>query len=365
VVKLGIAVGAAAYFFMSGATMLVGVFQKHAAMWRAALAELLSRLLLVILVALLAYWHSGVVAMIAALIAANALWFVLTIWLARPLVRIRPRADWLIWKQTLARSWPIAVSIVFNLLYLRGDIFILSLFRSPTEVGFYGVAYKLLDVLTALPVMFMGLILPALVADWTAGRVAEFQKHLGRIFDLFMIVALPIIFGTVILARPLVVFIAGAAFIPAVPVLQLLIVTLFGIFLGALYGHAVVAVNRQRQMVWGYVLTAVLSLAGYFLFVPAYGMYAAAAVTIFSEIFMAGLTFFMVWKTSRALPSLAATNQVLLACGFMSVVLLLLPPLPVLLSVALGAAVYLLALYLLGGIKKEDLRLLLPHNTSS
>ena len=45
-VMMGVGIGAIAYFFMSGATMLTGVFQKHGAMWRAALAELASRLVI-------------------------------------------------------------------------------------------------------------------------------------------------------------------------------------------------------------------------------------------------------------------------------------------------------------------------------
>jgi O-antigen/teichoic acid export membrane protein len=243
-VKAAVLVGTVAYFFMSSAGMLTGVFQRHAAIWRASLAEIASRIVLVALTAILAYEGYGIVAMLGALVIANAIWLFLMIRFAKPYVSIRPLADMAIWKKTLSRSWPIAVSIFFNLLYLKGDVLILAYFRPETEVGFYGAAYRILDVLTALPTMFMGLLLPSLTADWTAARRPEFDRHLSRAFDLFMTAAIPAVAGGLAVAGPLIAWLAGPGYDTAGAVLKVLLFAVPGIFLGALYGHAVVAVKR-------------------------------------------------------------------------------------------------------------------------
>lgn len=45
-------------------------------------------------------------------------------------------------------------------MYLKTDTLILSLIKSPEEVGLYGAAYRIIDVPTTLPYMFAGIILP-------------------------------------------------------------------------------------------------------------------------------------------------------------------------------------------------------------
>lgn len=362
-VKLGVAVGALAFLFMSGATMLVGIFQRHAAMWRSALAEMLNRFVLVATVALLAYWGLGVVWMIAAMILANFIWLASMIILARPFVKVSLRFDWLLWKKIITRSWPIALSIIFNLLYLKGDILFLAYFRDAAEVGLYGAAYKIIDVLTALPVMFMGLLLPVLVNNWTGNNRAEFKKRLAKTFDIFMIGAIPLVIGTQAVAEPLAVLFAGAGFEATGQVLRWLVLALVGVFLGALYGHTVVALNMQKPMIWGYLGVAVLSIIGYLWLIPLYGMYGAAYVTIFSEILIALITFWVVWRVSRARPSFLVSFKALACAAIMYVVLIYLPAMHVLLSVGLGALIYLGLMILVRGIKLQELKLLITDRS--
>lgn len=362
-VKLGVAVGAAAFLFMSGATMLVGVFQRHACMWRSALAEMINRFILIALVALLAYLHLGVVWMIAAMIVANLVWLLSMIYLAKPFVSIRPQFDWPLWKKIISRSWPIALSIIFNLLYLKGDILFLAYFRDASEVGLYGAAYKIIDVLTALPVMFMGLLLPILVNNWSTKNKLEFQQRLAKTFDIFMIAAIPLVIGTQAVAEPLAVLFAGSDFHETGTVLRWLIISLIGVFMGALYGHTVVALNKQKQMIWGYVGVAILSIIGYLWLIPLYGMYGAAYVTIFSELLIALITFLVVSRVSQARPSLMVTLKALVSATIMFFVIQYLPAMHVLLSIIIGALVYLGLMIFLRGIKTKELKLLISNGS--
>lgn len=362
-VKLGVAVGAAAFLFMSGATMLVGVFQRHACLWRSALAEMINRFVLISLVALFAFWHLGVIWMIGAMIIANLIWLLLMIYLARPYIAITPRFDWPLWKKIISRSWPIALSIIFNLLYLKGDILFLAYFRDAAEVGLYGAAYKIIDVLTALPVMFMGLLLPILVHNWSSGHKAEFKKRLSKTFDIFMIGAIPLIIGTQAVAEPLAVLFAGPGFEATGWVLRWLIISLLGVFLGALFGHTVVALNMQKPMIWGYVGVAVLSIIGYLWLIPPYGMYGAAYVTIFSEVLIALITFLVVWRVSGALPNLLVTLKALVSATIMFFAILYMPEMPVLVSVGLGALIYVGLMIFLRAIQINELKLLIKNGS--
>lgn len=78
-------------------------------------------------------------------------------------VRISFIFDASVWKDIIQRSWPLIITIVLNLVYLKADILILSLFKSQADVGLYGAAYRVIDVLVTIPFMIGGTILPILL----------------------------------------------------------------------------------------------------------------------------------------------------------------------------------------------------------
>jgi O-antigen/teichoic acid export membrane protein len=355
-IKQAVLIGSFAYVLMGGATLLVGVFQRYQAMWRASLAEIINRIVLLGCIATFAYLELGVVWMVSASVIANAIWLYAMIRLARPFVRVKFRADQKIWKKVWSRSWPIAVSIFFNLLYLKGDILFLSFYRDQTEVGIYGVTYRVLDMLTALPVMFMGILLPLVVNTWSSGNHDEFRTHVKRTFDVFMIAAVPIVIGTQVVADRLMRLIAGPGYEASGNILRVLILAVLGVFLGALFGHLVVALNKQKPMTWGYVAVAIVTIVGYFLFIPPYGMWGAAWMTLLSEGLIALITFLVVYRVANITPNLAVTGKAFLASGVMFLVLKLYASPFVLLDLLIAAIVYLLVMLAIKGIKLEELK---------
>lgn len=357
-IQTAVLVGAFAYFLMGGASMLLGVFQRHEAMWRAALAELINRAVLLGLVALFAYTSPGVVEMVFAMVVANAVWLILMVQFASPFVKIRPLFEWSQWMFILAHSWPIAVSIIFNLLYLKGDLLFLAYFRDQTQVGLYGAAYRILDVLTVLPTMLMGLVLPSLVAMWSAGHVQEFRARVARIFDVFALVVIPVVVGAQLTSTELMGLIAGSDFASAGPILTWLILALVGVFLGTLYGHLVVAINKQRIMTWGYVLVAIVSIVGYLLYIPPYGMWGAVGVTLVSEALIALFTFTVVYRASGSLPNLSTLLKALVASAVMYLVLVKLET-HVLIDLLVGVVVYAAALFALRAVTVKEIKMIL------
>lgn len=354
-VKTGVLVGSLGFLFMAVSTMLIGVFQRHAAMWRAALAETTNRAVLLALVVWLASTGAGLVPMVAATVVANLVWLLMTLLLARPIVRVRPRFDAYVWKDAIVRSWPIALSIAFNLIYLKGDILFLSLFRTSEDVAVYGIAYKVVDVLTALPVMFMGLLLPALVAEWSLGKKDAFRKHMNDAFDVFAMITVPIAVGAQAVSVPLIELIAGEKYAVSGPILQLLIFALATVFFSSLYGHAIVALNKQKPMIWGYAFVAIVSTVGYLTLIPRFGAWGAASVTLGSELLIALITYEVVRRASQAVPSPAVFLKAVACSSLMYLLLKALPEMHVLLTVGIGGTVYFATMVAIGGIDAKKL----------
>ncbi|MEK7189928.1 MAG: polysaccharide biosynthesis C-terminal domain-containing protein, partial [Patescibacteria group bacterium] len=198
----------------------------------------------------------------------------------------------------------------------------------------------------------MGIILPHLTSSWHTDR-AKFNHYFHRAFDFMSIIGLPFVLGGIYLAKPAMAFLAGAEFAESGTYLQILLIALFAIFFGALSGHAIVSLNKQKTMIWGYIITAALTLAGYFIFIPRYGAIGAGWMTVFSEILILIFTFAMVEKTIRLWPSFAIFNKSLISSVAMLAAIYFIPMPHFIYSLILAVLTYCFVLFLLKGFTKQ------------
>lgn len=361
-VKVAIALASLSFLSMTLSQVLLGVFQKYLAAHRAAIAEVAGRVVLLAGVIIAAWYGMGLLYFIAALIAGNLLQFVLSFVFARRHVAVTVKFDLSLWKEIVRQSWPIGLSIIFNLVYLKGDIIVMSVTRTQAEVGLYGASYKILDVVTAIPMIFMGLVLPLLTVAWTSGNLESFKRKLSLSFDFLSLLAIPLAFGAFAVADDLMGFVAGADFAEAGMFMAILMIAAASVFFGTLFGHAIVALGLQKKMIWGYAIDAAVALALYIILIPKFGAIAAAWITVGSEVFIAIATCAMVLHTVRFRLPLRAFTCALVASAIMASVVSMLDPVHVLLRILLGAVIYSALIMLLGGVKKETLDLLIKRS---
>ncbi len=358
-IKWAVVLTSVAFFLIAENQILTGIFQKHLKAHWIGLAEVAQRAALFAGVFLVVYKDFGFMPVMAAVVIGNIAQTIVLATRAHRIVPLGFSFEKNIWSIIFKKSWPIAISIAFNLIYLRADVFILSLVRPQTEVGLYGAAYRIMDVTTAIPIIFMGLMVPLLAKSWTSTDKANFSSLVSRSFSALSVVAIPVLVGGALLASPIMKLIAGEEFIASGPIVQVLLIALMGGFLGALFGHTIVAINHQRKTIWIYLLTAIITLVGYLIFIPRYGYMGAAWMTVFSELLAGALLWLYVKKVTRARITLTPLFKSVAASGLMAGSLWLIRDLHVVLLVFIGGAVYTLAMIAVKGISYRDLRLLI------
>jgi O-antigen/teichoic acid export membrane protein len=345
-------------FFGSIAQVFVGVFQKRLEIQAAVWAETANRLVAAT-VAVLAWWFKLPLWVAAAGFALGALvqlFFMLTS--VRSRVRLRPAFDIAVWREIVRQSWPIGVSIIFNLLYLKGDILFMWFFaRGAAEIGQYGSAYKVVDVMTMIPVTFMGLLLPQLRQAWTSQERTSFMHLFQRGFDLLIALALPGAMITYLLG-PKIMLLLSPDLGLAGELLRVLGPAAAVVFMGALFGHLIVAIGKQHVMTWGYVGVAVVAITLYVLTIPTWGAWGAAWTTLAAEVLIGGATATVVLWTVRPKLKLRVFWGSVWGTAAMAAVLILFREAPVIPLLLLGAGVYAGTLGVTGGLKVKDLLLL-------
>lgn len=368
-IKMGVIIAAASFVFTSLNQIMVGLFQNRLKMNRAAWAETLSRVFMILGVMLSVKLKLGLQGMLASFTFASFASFVMHYAFAKKFARIKPLFEMSQWRKIMTLSWPLAITIAFNLIYLRADTLILSIFKSQSDVGLYGAAYKIVDVLSSLPFMFAGVILPVLVLAWKEKDLIKFNNLLQKSFDILAMAAIPMVIGAQFLADEIIVLVAGPDFRPAGNILRLLIFAIAAIFLGNMMSHAVIAIKKQKQIIWIYLLTSITSLIAYLLLIPKFSYIGAAVITIYSETLITVLTTIYICHELQFKLNFTGVTKAIAASLIMAIFLWLIPSsitssnLGLLIIITISAFIYFISLLLLKGLNKEDIKLMFSKNS--
>jgi len=354
--KLAIIALTGSFFFPSLNQVVTGVEQRHLKMHAAAIAENVGRVVTLAGLFIAVAFHFGIVPIMWIISFAGFANFFTNFLSARKFAHFGWNWDPEFWLEALKRSWPVGLSIAFGLLYFKADTIIMSFSRSQAEVGIYGAAYRVLEILITVPFMYAGVLLPILSNAWAKRDQARFKKLLSASIDVMAVLVIPIIVGTWLLGVRIMTIVAGPEFADSGRILSVLILAIGAIYLNTVFSHSVVAIDAQRSMLPFYAFVAISALTGYLILIPTYGMWAAAWITVASEVII-GLG--SLYVTKKALPIGYKPRATLAAIASSAVMALTVWPLRnmwIVLPIFVGALTYTIMIVSLGGIPMEIIR---------
>lgn len=361
-IKFGIIFASSAFLFLSLSQIFLGIFQKYLQIYKAAIAEVVGRVVQLGFVWYFFTNNGALYQYLTALIAGSFVIFLINLAYARKLVRFKLSVSIKEWKKILKTTFPIAVSLIFTLLYFKADIILISILKTQKDVGIYSAAYKVLETIIFFPAAFIGLMLPVL-SRYAKSDKKRLSKLLSRLTDITTIVALPIVAGGILVASSFVYFIGGSEFLVSALTLQILFIAIGIIFYGTLFGSTIIAMGLQKKVMKVYFLGFAFNFIANLIFIPHYSYIGAAWTTVFTEFLVTAWLIWIVKKESQFAWSPALFFKVVFATGLMVVVLFnIVTPLYEPLSIfwflgiiVLGVGVYVMAGWMLRFFKQFNL----------
>ena len=165
----------------------------------------------------------------------------------------------------------------FCLFSFASDLFILNYFRGTTETGLYSIAANFVDGIILLPSIIALFLLPKAVEN--LGQSGELIAKTARIS--FIIIGV-ICLGAVILGRPAINLMFGFVFDQSFIPLLILIPGAFFFALEVILVQYFSAHNRLLPTIYFWIIAVVLNVGLNIVFIPTYGMIAAAASSLLS-----------------------------------------------------------------------------------
>lgn len=204
--------------------------------------------------------------------------------------RSAPTGPMLNTRSVLRRAAPLALLPMFGMVYSRSDVLILAAFRSSTEVGIYGAAYRLVDVAVSLLSVGSGLLVSVAVVVSVDQRWRVWRSGLWVVSGVALVAgAMGAVSSDVVLQ-----LIGGSSYQQPIetwfgPVaagwgVMLLMLALALMGIGLVNGALMVAWGLQRALLHHFVMVVGLNVLVTLLLTPGGGMIGTAASTLLVEI---------------------------------------------------------------------------------
>ncbi len=264
---------------------------------------------------------------------------------------VRPRLDRGAQRLLLRTALPIAGALALGQVYMRLVILVMSLISSPEQTGYFGGSLRSMEAIISIPGIVASVALPLLAAAarHDLGRLRYAVDGLGRGAVIAGVLVVLVMFGV---AEPLMEAIGGPEFRPSGAVLRIQVAALLFIALYQVWSVALIALERQRQLIF----TNAVALAGVAVFaavlVPPFGAKGGAVASVLGDALLAALIY---WRLH------VATGRVIFGAGFLARIVLaaavaclpLLSGLPDVAAGALAGAVFLGVGWAIGMIPPE------------
>lgn len=245
-----------------------------------AVAKVSAKLLLVVLTIVLAAQEMHVGGFVAAAVLSD--WVPLVVALTLLVFRVKPTisADYRMWGAITRESWPLAVTALLIMVYLRADQLLLSQMSSSGALGNYAAAVSLVEKMAGIAGLVLMPMLPIISRLVNESDLHRFWSVYKQAAEAVLLLLLPIALGFSLFASDIVGLFFGTQYAGAVPALRILAWAAVVANLGSVYSVAVTALGRQRILLLIALISAGLNVIANMLLIPLWSITGAAVASL-------------------------------------------------------------------------------------
>lgn len=318
-----------------------------------SLAEVIERVIALILGVILLYLTRSLLYLILALLISRLVKEMLYVWFSKKLFVPKLGFDFFLWKKLFVQSLPFALSITFLYIYYRIDTVMLSLMVNDQVTGWYNAAYRLVDVVNYIPFLIVTAILPSMARS-SKNDHELLMDIFNRSLRYLVLLSIPIGVGTFLLAPRIVLFVYGEGFANAAIALKILIWAEVIVFVNYLGGHLLNIIDRQKTYTKIIGITVGLNIVLNFILIPKYTYIGAGVATLLSETLIFILIYRSIRKYVLKINLWSTVWRPILAAMAMGLIIIKMNFLPLWYVIPIGAVGYFVVFFLLGGFNEHD-----------
>jgi polysaccharide transporter, PST family len=183
----------------------------------------------------------------------------------------------------LGDSWPLILSGIMIMIYMRIDQVMLGELIGVDSVGIYSAAIRLTEVWYFIPTAVLISVFPSIV-ETKRDNEALYYRRLQRLYNGLTWAGIAIAVPVTIIASPAIVYIYGIDYAEAAPVLTITIWAGIFVFQGMARSKWLIAENLQMYSVLFSLVGGIINVMLNFILIPKYATIGAALSTLITYI---------------------------------------------------------------------------------
>ena len=184
-------------------------------------------------------------------------------------------------KILLKDSWPLLLSSIAVVVYMKIDQIMLGQMVGDEAVGIYSAAVRISEVWYFIPTMIVASVFPAILKARNSSE-EQYYKKLQHLFDLMLWLSIGIALPMTFLSESVIKILFGETYLDASSILSIHIWASVFVFLGVASSKWFIAENRQILSFQRTTIGALANVILNFLFIPQFQAVGAATATIIS-----------------------------------------------------------------------------------
>lgn len=176
------------------------------------------------------------------------------------------------------------LSAIAYQLYFRVDVIMMKHLSNKHELGIYTTAYKFFDVFLFIPAIISGMIFPLIVQYYTKDPFAKLKEFIFTIQVKSCILLSFIPVSVILFSNFIINIFFGQAYSDSIKILELIFLTSFIYLYNLIYPVLFNASGSEKIGLFIYLIGFLFNFILNYIFIPRFGSFSAALVTIFSEI---------------------------------------------------------------------------------
>lgn len=327
-----------------------------------ALLDFTRLLLTTLLTILLVVLGAGLVPFLSISIPVGVVVLAITLVLVRGVRTVAPSFSPRRWRAFTRSMLPYAVAVAASALYFRVAVLLVSVLSSETQLGYFGVSFRIIEVLTLIPALLASSAFPIFAR--AAGEDHDRLGYaLGRVSEVSVIVGAWVAVSIAVGAPLAIAVVGGPEFKDAAPVLACQGVALGAMFVSIVWAYGLLSLGLYRQILALNLSALALSSVLVTLLVQVDGAQGAAIGTAIAELVLAIAQAVAVFHRRPQLrPSLRVLLRVPLAVA-LGLMPLLLTGWPVIVQLCLSTALFAVGILVTRALPHEILDLVPRRGT--
>lgn len=187
-------------------------------------------------------------------------------------------------KYLLRESWPLILSGLAVMVYMRIDQIMLGEMLGDDAVGIYSAAVRISEVWYFVPMAIVASVFPTIIAARAESK-GLYRRRVQKLYDLMLMLALIVAVAMSFMSGWVVSLLFGSKYVAAGAVLAVHIWSGIFVFLGVASGRCLILEGLQRYVFYRTMLGAVVNVVMNLLLIPTAGVTGAAIATVISYFF--------------------------------------------------------------------------------